>query len=159
MDCCNDFIIFNIIGTKFCVKKQLFINYPKSLLHKLVDEKLTGNLRLPSCICKISDNEFYVERSPDLFKIIILYCINNKLHVPSYVCSDEVTEEFHFWNIKYEKICSNCASHHYDPSERLSDDGREKQTEKGEETCRNKLWKVLDDPRSSTFAFVSKAQC
>lgn len=153
----NEFVIFEVLGTRFRVQKRVFDNYPNSLLYGLVHLDKLHIEQLPKNILKVNNNEFFVQRSPDVFKIVLLYCINGKLHVPTCLCSDEIAEEFDFWRIKYESFCSHCATHH---CHEQSNDEEEKieRKEKGQPCPEviNSLWTLLEYPHSSRLAFVSK---
>lgn len=148
----HELVVFDVIGTKFCLKKNLFDEHKTSLFYRLLHEKYL----LPNCIIKMNDDEFFVQRSPDLVKIVILYCINGKLHMPSNTCTDEILDEFDFWKINYEKSCINCASHIHESrlrsaSEDTTDDPIYSETC----SCRTTLWTFMQHPHSSCVALVS----
>jgi len=99
----KDLITLNIGGTVF---KTL-----RSTLNKFPDSKL-GKLR-PSSINYInSSNEYFFDRSPELFNVILDYYRSEdiQLHIPSYICGAVLISELKFWEIPIRNI-SDCPTY------------------------------------------------
>lgn len=159
----NEFVVFDVIGTRYRLKKDVFKNWTSSLFYELVNGENRTELDLPEGITRTDLDEYYIQRSPDVFKIVLLYCINGKLHVPSCVCSDEIGEEFYFWKIKYEELCSHCAVHHRTSDDCIAPESvptsipKTKKNQKISEKFRTLLWETLEEPTEDPpwYALVS----
>lgn len=153
----NEFVTFNVIGSRFVLKQDLFKSYPTSLFNHLIQSDV-DYFCSPKGTVKIKPNEFYVQRSPDLFKIVVQFLINGQLHVPSWSCKDEILDEFSFWNITPSSVCSNCCDCLVN-----NEENKDKKvftviievSKKPSSVLKRKLWTFMEYPTSSIPAMVS----
>lgn len=155
----NGFVTFDVIGTKFRLTRDFFSRYPTSLFQYMLLNVNDRKLDLPPGVIKVSSDEFFVERSPELFQIVIKYCISHKLHLPKCACTQEVRDEFHFWQIKLESNCDNCVDDYVIEEEIVDNDCsskivHEESTHSTISATRNSMWICLERPHSSLCALV-----
>lgn len=157
----NDFVIIDVIGTRFVITKLFLKRNSSTLFGQLIVDKSDdydqNENNLPKGIRRINGNEFFVERSPDLVKIVIQYLITSQLHVPHWVCHEEIVEEFAFWRVQPETLCINCAGDYESLACCNVNEGHpEIFVETGNKwtSIKRKLWTFLEDPTSSVTAMV-----
>lgn len=160
----NDFVVVDVLGTRFRIQKLLIKKYPSSLFSNFIidendDEHDSYHKSLPKGILRTNVNEFFVERSPDLVKIVIQYLVSGTLHVSHWICHEELSEEFAFWRVQPENLCLNCAGDYKDllisyhnsnnVHTNIFVETRSKWT-----NFRRNLWTFLENPTSSLSAMV-----
>lgn len=95
-------IVINVGGVKFETYKSTLRNLPDTRLAWLTETK--------------SDNpdfdpvtgEYFFDRHPNMFLMILNYYRTGKLHVPSDICGPAFEDELAFWGIDEKQIESCC---------------------------------------------------
>lgn len=123
--------------------------------------------------------EYFFDRHPDIFGVILNYYRTGRLHSPRDICGPLFEEELGFWGIEEKEMEACCwpyYTQHRDAEKNLddfvgpefdeSDDGAEQNSPQGNSenffnvgTCswerqRAKIWAILDDAFSSKKAKV-----
>lgn len=93
-----DRIIFNISGRKFETWRSTLDRYPSTLLGS--DEK--------EYFFDQETGEFFFDRDPELFRHILNYYRNGKLHFPRGECASSFDDELSFFGIKDDTLYECC---------------------------------------------------
>ena len=110
-------------------------------------------------------NEYFFNRHPRSFNMILNFYRTGKLHLIENVCSSELKEDLLYWGIRefYIEVC--CQQKYYEGKDDILDEiiqDNEKMLKEKKEmkftncypTIREKIWSLLEDPKSSIFARV-----
>ena len=169
----NNIVNINIRGTVFRTYSDKFKIFPNSKLASL--SKSDSNYEERS-------NQFFFDRNPSLFHFILDIYDDGELHIPKYLCSKVMVKELQFWNLEKDVIGDCCINTYYNdrgttsiyahikrlakenyiiPRQRGSNQVHEgaltaetKATESNKSEIRQHLWKIIQDPMSSTPAKV-----
>ena len=169
MDTDGDRIIINVGGKRHETYASTLQNIPDTRLAWLSECFLNGNRQ-----------EYFFDRNPKIFGIILNFYRTGQLHAPRDFCGPLFEEELAFWGINEQQMEACCwpfYTQHRDAEKNLkdfvgpefedSDDDNEQSPTDGENaydqvtslSCwaiqRPKMWSLLDDAHSSTAAKVS----
>ena len=159
-------IVLNALGTKFEVTEEILQKskegsrlYDLKQYKKLTDDEL-------SIICDDFDRvnqEFFFNRDPSVLKEILIYLINGELHMNSNMCPVHFAKELEYWKID-QRLMHKCCLHTFEDTY----DEKIKKIEEEEElikkckeelmktpTLKEKLWNIVEHPKSSKIALVS----
>ena len=121
-------------------------------------------------------DEYYFDRSPRLFELIMNFYRTGELHLPACICGPSMKTELLYWGIDEASISTCCwrnyKRHDHEQEtlkdlkrvlDTVTDDENEEQfvsSQKSEELCKRpwwikKLWRFLDRPQSSKAAQVN----
>lgn len=158
-------VTFNIMGTKYQLTMKKFKQLPvKTRLGKLKElipfeyEKV-----LKYCDEFNKDtNELFFNRDPDCFKFVLNYLLTGELHMKRNICTVHVKNELDYWMVDPKEIKRCCKTNYeleYDQeieNIKIEEDAIEfvKENEEFVPNRRERLWAVLDDPKSSNLALV-----
>ncbi|KAL9951739.1 hypothetical protein ACROYT_G044463 [Oculina patagonica] len=172
MDTETDRIVINVGGKRHETYASTLQTIPDTRLAWLAGSSIKGdNLK----------QEYFFDRNPKIFGIILNYYRTGQLHAPRDFCGPLFQEELAFWGIEEKEMEACCwpyYTQHRDAEKNLkdfvgpefedSDDGDDESSPDldssyGQVSCwtiyRPKIWAVLDDAHSSTrakvFALVS----
>uniref|UniRef100_A0A1I8GSR2 BTB domain-containing protein n=1 Tax=Macrostomum lignano TaxID=282301 RepID=A0A1I8GSR2_9PLAT len=102
-------IRLNISGTRFEVLRATLLN------QRYIYDKL-----LHDGIYRAAQQEYYFDRDPAIFKIVLWYCRYGELHVPHHYCGPLLERELALWGIQSViEIQNCCVSHLMDTKSRL----------------------------------------
>ncbi|KAK3599702.1 hypothetical protein CHS0354_037173 [Potamilus streckersoni] len=159
-------VVFNVGGTTFETYWSTLHAQPNS---KLADEKfLSKHFRK-------DQGDYFFDKDPDIFRVVLNYLRTGELHLPSYICGPAIKDELEYWGLSYHLI-ERCCWNNYnswnstlealnqlerDRKGNLNDDFQE--TGKGQtsrwKSSREKLWAFLNDPNfskgSKIFGLIS----
>ncbi|XP_050409525.1 potassium voltage-gated channel protein Shaw-like [Patella vulgata] len=174
----NNRVVINVGGTRFETYRSTLKNIPDTRLSWITET----TVQTPDC-----DNvkgEYYFDRHPGVFNMILNYYRIGKLHAPTDVCGPMFEEELAFWGIDEKQIepcCWSTYRAHRDAQETLAKfdgvdftDGADDDTEISEEIAmrfgiveevklseksiwvrwKPKIWNLLEEPNSSKAAKV-----
>ena len=150
----SNLIILNVGGTVF---KTL-----RSTLQKFPDSKL-GKLGPNSRNYIKNSNEYFFDRSPELFNVILDYyrCQGIQLHIPGYICGSVLIRELEFWEIPIRNI-SDCCFRTY--TDYLNGEEIRKNIDlhkitriqpKQNQSFQDRAWLFFDQPKTSFGAMVN----
>jgi len=171
-------IIINVGGTRFETYKSTLRNIPDTRLAWITESKADNPDYDPLT------GEYFFDRHPGMFLMVLNYYRTGKLHAPTDVCGPAYEDELAFWGIDEKQIESCCwggYSQHRDAQQTLEElkiDTAPHQPEGNDsdfgstaekfgiledvevklsawQKLRPKVWSLLDDPHSSTAARVS----
>lgn len=155
----EEFIVLNISGNRFKIDAKTITLNPCSFFDILLEFRKNpknSDVELPSGIEFLND-EFFAQRSPQLFHIVLQNCLTGKLHIPPTTCKDLVMNEIHFWHLDLKNLCDCCRSE-WDFNDISEEDNVEyKRTipRTTMEKVKYKLWSVLENEDDSKIAWVS----
>uniref|UniRef100_A0A1I8J7P6 BTB_2 domain-containing protein n=1 Tax=Macrostomum lignano TaxID=282301 RepID=A0A1I8J7P6_9PLAT len=102
-------IRLNVSGTRFEVLRSTLLKQ-RYVYDKLMHD---GIYRAPQ-------QEYYFDRDPDIFTIVLWYCRYGELHVPHHYCGPLLERELALWGIQPAiEIQNCCVSHVMDTKSRL----------------------------------------
>lgn len=157
----SDFINFNISGSHFKLAKQTITSNRCSFFDDLFEyTKNPSSTKLPSGVYYF-DGEFFAQRSPHLFHIVLQNCLTGKLHIPPSTCKEVITNEIQFWKLDFKHLCDCCQA------EWNVDDENEETVKKNVfpkskyGKFKHKMWGILENEDSSAlttvcFRFINK---
>lgn len=153
----NEIIVINISGSRYQLLKQTVDLIPGSLLHLLTLPQSVENL--PFGVHHVQNRKtFFIQRSAQMFELIILPCyITGKLHVPKWMCAENVIEELKFWQLDLRYACHCCAEESSKQLEETNEQTLEIVNDKRKSSWqrfRELSWEFMDKPSSSVFAMV-----
>ena len=171
MDTENDRIIINVGGKRHETYASTLQTIPDTRLAWLAGSFINGDTK----------QEYFFDRNPKIFGIILNYYRTGQLHAPRDFCGPLFEEELTFWGIEEKEMEACCwpyYSQHRDAEKNLkdfvgpefedSDDDDENSSPDLDSSYRQmssiscwtiyrpKIWAVLDDAHSSTRAKVTK---
>lgn len=143
----DDKIIINVSGRKFETWRNTLERYPQTLLGS--DEK--------EYFHEPETNEYFFDRDPDLFRHVLNYYRNGKLHYPRGECVSSFEDELIFFGISEDHVHDCCWE---DFSERkreciervFEDKEEEEEVDNSELKLRERLWVAFQIPESSKIA-------
>lgn len=172
-------VTINVGGVKFETYKTTLKNIPDTRLSWLTDTN--GHSQDYDPVTE----EYFFDRHPGLFQMILNYYRTGKLHAPMEVCGPAFEEELAYWGIdetQIEPCCWNTYRTHRDAQETLagfdeddseSDAGYEEEIairkrfgisddfleeEKSVWTkWRPRIWRFLDDPKANKASKVGES--
>ena len=183
----RDRAIFNLRGIKYEVLLNLFEILPHSRLYRIkrfydsnINRLIENSNILESNLLDLCDgynsnqNEFYFNKDPYVFNIILNYISYQKLHIDDNICIYLILDEFKYWNLdissmKIDQCCKvkwteklDSIVHANEMLNITSDDASKRELNKIElydrcitESFRVKLWNLMNEPRSSFLARVN----
>lgn len=157
-------IILNVGG-------QIFETY-KNTLTRLKSCKLARESELRRYY-RESKGDYFFDRDPQLFSVVLNYLRTNELHLPTYLCGPAVQREFDYWGIDEEDI-ERCCWQPYNTwktqnksLEKLEYDRKRSMTQQHLEKdrrsprlwirCKAIVWNFLQNPNTSLGAKVRVA--
>ena len=170
----NTKITFDVRGFKYEVVSSQLKSLPHSRIGKL--KALLADPRQPNFaeeldeLCDDYDlkaNEFYFNRDPFMFKMILNLYTNGKLHIDDKSCVNLVQEELAYWQLDATLLSSCCKEKFYakkDAVEELIMNETEiikKYTYREDfgtyclPKLRERLWMALEMPGSSWYSIVN----
>ena len=169
----DNIVNINMRGTVFRTYSDKFRIFPNSKLATL--SKSDSNYEERS-------NQFFFDRNPSLFHFILDIYDDGELHIPKYLCSKVMVKELQFWNLDKDLIGDCCINTYYNdrgstsiyahikglakenyiiPCQRASNRVQEgaltaetKAINNNKSEIRQHIWKMIQDPMSSTPAKV-----
>jgi hypothetical protein len=104
--------------------------------------------------------EYFFDRDPELFNVILNLLVSGNLHVPKHICGALLREELSFWEIKTDNVRECCWRQYFQHEDDMAiltdliqnDDTQESGTEG--ETLKERIWNILNHPGSSKLARV-----
>jgi len=103
----------NICGRRFEIRRETLLKYPTSRLGKIFIGKrnsIGAKTAEASCVSLYDyfnkeSQEFYFERDPDVFPVVLAYYITGILHIPRHICVDHYQQEMEYWGIPFLLDC------------------------------------------------------
>ena len=165
----NNRIILNLRGVKYEVLlKNLSAAPLSSRLAKLkIFIENSENSKEISSICDdfvLSENEFFFDRDPDVFKLVLNYLVSGEFHFNENFCANLFSNELVYWGISEFEICECCRSIYWKKMNSIQEEV-EKEKQIIEDyirkddfgsflpEVREKIWKILT---YSEVSFISK---
>ncbi len=146
-------IIFNISGRKFETWRSTLDRFPSTLLGSDEKEYFYDN----------DTKEFFFDRDPDLFRYILNYYRNGKLHYPRGECASSFDDELSFFGIHDDSVYECCwgdfAERKRECIERVAEAEKaenvvEKEVDESTMNTREKLYLYFENPQSSLLASI-----
>lgn len=168
--------ILNARGTRFEVPLKNFFKYPKTTrLGQLANYlSLDSNQTLALCDeVGPGKNEFFFDRSPHVLGMVLDYYVTGELHNSNTtVCQVYVENELKYWMIDRTEM-RRCCKVEYEgnlagreeeftlekEALRAFDDDKAEFNGLWKAEKREKLWNILQVPKSSKTAMVCKIDC
>ncbi|KAG9460558.1 hypothetical protein GDO78_020990, partial [Eleutherodactylus coqui] len=165
----RDHFTINVGGSRFILSLQTLSSHPQTRLGKLA---ISGGDEVYD-LCddaNLMDNEYFFDRSSQMFKYVMNYYKTGRLHVMEQLCAMSFLQEIEYWGIDELSIDHCCRDKYFRKklqTETLDIKKDEEEVEAEEddftgvifEDLRQKLWDVLEKPGSSvaakTFGTVS----
>ncbi|XP_063397593.1 potassium voltage-gated channel subfamily C member 3-like [Mytilus trossulus] len=149
-------IHINVGGTLFHTKLSTLQRFPETLL---------GSITTTSEFYNGENKYFYFDRNPELFNTILDYYRNGVIHLPTHLCGWLWKSELEFWRIPLTNISECCFQTYikYEEKEATAAKLREIFAKKPLamthlltpiNKIRQKVWMLIDEPTSSTYARV-----
>ncbi|XP_075241034.1 potassium voltage-gated channel protein Shaw-like isoform X2 [Convolutriloba macropyga] len=156
-------VIINIGGVKYHSFRSTLLQVPKTRLFYLMQIPVN---RLHPDEYDHATNQYFFDRSPDLFEHIINYYRTGQLHVPRDVCWPLFDNELQFWGLDHshlETCCWMIYRQHTDNENTLktldAEDESDHRDPRIDDPSRSKfqsvmveIWAAMDDPISSNLA-------
>jgi len=165
-------VILNLRGTKFEIPLSCLDNWPETRLGRLkscIATKTTEHLKELCDDFDLLENEFYLNKDPYAFNIILEYYNNEKIHFDESKCAAYFKKQLNYWGLNELECFDDCCElKFFDKCESIRDD-LDKQNKIIENyeirhhfnsSCvpklRENLWILLEKPRSSKLAIVKR---
>ncbi|XP_069588454.1 potassium voltage-gated channel subfamily V member 1 [Ranitomeya imitator] len=165
----RDHFNINVGGSRFILSQQILSSHPHTRLGKLATSG--GDEVYDLCDdANLMDNEYFFDRSSQLFEYIMNYYKTGHLHVMDQLCAVSFLQEIEYWGIDELSIDHCCRDRYFRKKLKIETIDIKKDEEEIEaeeddftgvafEDLRQKLWDVLEKPGSSvaakTFGTVS----
>lgn len=156
------FMILDISGVSYYLLEDTVFFNPTGLLATLWKAQKNPKKLLPKNIYRTKQkNKFFVQRSPELFDLILQCYITGKIHIPYWLCRKTIENEMNFWKLEERYRCHCCV---YDDDDSSGDNNINEETikelqenapKKGWRDTKKRLWQFLENPNSSVGALVS----
>ena len=165
--------IFNIRGIKYEIPLNSLDKLPNSRLGKIKTaiESITDNDKNPfDDLCDDYDtkaNEFYFNRDPYIFNMILNYYSSDKLHIENGHCPYLFSDELAYWKLDEFSLNDCCDNKHWKEKESI-DSSLQNEKEilikynKRDRfgnylfpRLRERIWIFLEEPDSSWYARVN----
>jgi potassium voltage-gated channel Shal-related subfamily D protein len=148
---CDEKIIINVSGRRFECWRSTLEKYPDSLLGSNEKEFFYDE----------DTREYFFDRDPDVFRVILNFYRTGKLHYPRHECIAAYDEELAFFGILPD-IMGDCCYEDYrdrkrENTERLIDDRLHEDEDKAQpkpQSIRETMWRAFENPQVSTMASV-----
>ncbi|XP_011417368.2 potassium voltage-gated channel protein egl-36-like [Magallana gigas] len=139
-----------VAGTRFEIPKEKLVNYPGTLLGKMLPK-----------LCKEKGGDISFNRPVEIFKAIHTYFLTDKLHMPLNVCPGQFAEELEFWGVGSE-LLEPCCLYRFlsfrqqeETSKRFRKNiPTDNLVTSGGYSCRQRLWCIIDNRESSVPAKI-----
>ncbi|CAF1656835.1 unnamed protein product, partial [Adineta ricciae] len=148
---CDEKIIINVSGRRFECWRSTLEKYPDSLLGSNEKEFFYDE----------DTREYFFDRDPDVFRVILNFYRTGKLHYPKHECIAAYDEELAFFGILPDIIGDCCYEDYRDRkrenNERLIDDRLHEDEDKAQpkpQSIRETMWRAFENPQVSTMASV-----
>ncbi|CAF1050468.1 unnamed protein product [Didymodactylos carnosus] len=148
---CDEKIIINVSGRRFECWRSTLEKYPDSLLGSNEKEFFYDE----------ETKEYFFDRDPDVFRIILNFYRTGKLHYAKHECIAAYDEELAFFGILPDIIGDCCYEDYRDRKrenqERLIDDRLHEDEDKAQpqpKSARESMWRAFENPNTSTMASV-----
>ncbi|CAF3195526.1 unnamed protein product [Rotaria sp. Silwood2] len=148
---CDEKIIINVSGRRFECWRSTLEKYPESLLGSNEKEFFYDE----------DTREYFFDRDPDVFRVILNFYRTGKLHYPKHECIAAYDEELAFFGILPDIIGDCCYEDYRDRkrenTERLLDDRLHEDDDKIQpkpQSLRESMWRAFENPQISTMASV-----
>ncbi|CAF2244643.1 unnamed protein product [Rotaria magnacalcarata] len=148
---CDEKIILNVSGRRFECWRSTLEKYPESLLGSNEKEFFYDE----------DTREYFFDRDPDVFRVILNFYRTGKLHYPRHECIAAYDEELAFFGILPDIIGDCCYEDYRDRkrenTERLIDDRLHEDDDKIQPkplSPRESMWRAFENPNTSTMASV-----
>ncbi|XP_028398031.1 potassium voltage-gated channel protein Shal-like [Dendronephthya gigantea] len=144
----DDKIIINVSGRKFETWRNTLERYPDTLLGSAEKEYFH----------EPDTNEYFFDRDPDLFRHVLNYYRNGKLHYPRGECVSSFEDELIFFGISEDHVHDCCwedfSERKRECIERVFEDkaDEEEETDTSDLNARERLWVAFQNPESSKIA-------
>ncbi|XP_056378595.1 potassium voltage-gated channel subfamily V member 1 isoform X2 [Hyla sarda] len=165
----RDHFTINVGGSRFILSLKTLSSHPHTRLGKLATSG--GDEVYDLCDdANLMDNEYFFDRSSQMFEYIMNYYKTGRLHVMEQLCAVSFLQEIEYWGIDELSIDHCCRDRYFrkklkTESLDVKKDEEEIEAEEDDftgvvcEHWRQKLWDVLEKPGSSvaakTFGTVS----
>ena len=160
-------IILNCMGTRFEITHDVLGKFPND--SRLGELKEYQRLRAEELLClcdqyDLSQPEFFFNRDPDVLKVILKYALTGQLHMNLSICELDLEDEFNYWRFNMIRLAKCCSLNFEVKRERKLCDVRLESeiihslnnAVRKNTGCMDRLWRGLEDPKSSKYALVSK---
>ncbi|KAM4688907.1 potassium voltage-gated channel subfamily V member 1 [Discoglossus pictus] len=165
----RDHLIINVGGSRFILSQQTLSSHPQTRLGRLA---ISGGDEVYD-LCddaNLLDNEYFFDRSSQMFEYIMNYYKTGRLHVMDQLCAVSFLQEIEYWGIDELSIDLCCRDRYFRKklkTETFDIKKDEEDVEAEEEdfsgvlfqNVRQKLWDILEKPGSSmaakTFGTIS----
>lgn len=107
----NPILRINVAGRKFELLRSTLVQYPRTrlgivaLLSSSADRLDQDEYPLYDYYDAIKQ-EYFFQRNPSCFSLVVSYYVNKVLHVPRHLCTQLFQEEMEYWCIPF--ILTNC---------------------------------------------------
>nr|AJP09343.1 Shal1 [Nematostella vectensis] len=146
-------VTINVSGRRFETWRNTLARFPETLLGS--DEK--------DYFYDAETKEYFFDRDPDLFRHLLNYYRNGKLHYPRGECVSSFEDELEFFGISEDVVhdcCwedfrerkKECMERIFEPDK--LDDASQNGDEVTDHSIREKLWTAFQNPQSSKVASV-----
>ncbi|KAM8966669.1 potassium voltage-gated channel subfamily V member 1 [Pelodytes ibericus] len=158
----RDHFTINVGGSRFVVSQQTLSSHPETRLGRLA---ISGGEEVHN-LCddaNLSDNEYFFDRSSQMFEYIINYYQTGRLHVMDQLCAVSFLQEIEYWGIDELNIDHCCRDRYFrkklkSESLDIKKDDEEIETEEDDfsgvlfQNLRQKIWDIIEKPGSSMAA-------
>ena len=144
----DDKIIINVSGRKFETWRNTLERYPDTLLGSAEKEYFH----------EPDTKEYFFDRDPDLFRHVLNYYRNGKLHYPRGECVSSFEDELIFFGISEDHVHDCCwedfSERKRECIERVFEDKADEEEELDTSglNARERLWVAFQNPESSKIA-------
>ena len=149
----SDKIVLNISGKRYICLRSTLEKYPDTLLGS--DEK--------EFFYDDENDEYFMERDPELFKYILTFYRTGRLHFQKNDCLYAFEDELTFFGIKADFIGDCCYEDYINKKREMSLDFLKEDSKNNltiadmkrlDDTFRKRLWRRFENPQTSTIAIV-----
>lgn len=146
-------VTVNVSGRRFETWRNTLARFPDTLLGS--DEK--------EYFFDSETKEYFFDRDPDLFRHVLNYYRNGKLHYPRGECVSSFEDELAFFGVSEDAVHDCCwedfRERKKECMERIFEPDQDDSSQNGEDTSdysvREKLWVAFQNPQSSRLASIS----
>ncbi|XP_067659266.1 potassium voltage-gated channel protein Shaw-like [Haliotis asinina] len=147
----DSIITVNVGGRRFQIGKDVLSRFPESTLGRLKSS---------------TKREVFFQRPTSVFKSVLGYHQTGHLHLPASVCLGAVQEELEYWGFTVDDVEPCCRRaltgfhrqendvYEFEKETALVSTEAKRQTMSAFSWGRHRLWRVMDQPFSSTIAKI-----
>ncbi|XP_053571905.1 potassium voltage-gated channel subfamily V member 1 [Bombina bombina] len=158
----RDHLTINVGGSRFILSQQTLSSHPHTRLGRLATSG--GDEVYDLCDdANLLDNEYFFDRSSEMFEYIMNYYKTGRLHIMDQLCALSFLQEIEYWGIDELSIDLCCRDRYFRKKLRTEaldirkdEDDLEAEEEDFSgvvfEDVRQKLWDILEKPGSSMAA-------